>query len=165
MLRRTLLAAALALGTMSTLALPAHAESSSAWREYDSYDQVLAHGSFTWYNRSVAVSGTITDPRTDPNGLYIYPCSYVRFDFYQSSVFLSTQRRGICPHNAASSHTRGFSWTEGAPRGGITEIRVCIGAQAYDGSDSDTVCDWYGRNEAVNSGQDLPALPDVDVTV
>jgi hypothetical protein len=150
---------------MMSATLPAHAYSTTPWGPVEAPDHSIeAHGSFTWYNRSVGTTGTVSYAAVDPSK--VPNCAYVRFDYYQADVYLSSARRSACL-NGQRSRSTGFNFTQLGPHGGITVIWVCVGVQTSSG-DVDKACSnsAYARPSADDGTvPDLPALPDVEQTV
>ncbi|MFD8494701.1 hypothetical protein [Amycolatopsis sp. NPDC059657] len=77
-------------------------------------------GTFTWYERSVGVSGVVFD--REPAG-----STTVIFKFYSGSRLQDIQTR------TASNGPRKFGWAEPGPAGGISAVEIYL---AYDGNET-----------------------------
>ncbi|SDZ27244.1 hypothetical protein SAMN05421504_111221 [Amycolatopsis xylanica] len=118
-MRRT----AVAITTLALLAATA-GTASAAYPKSDfggdtaSRDGGTVDGTFTWYERSVGVSGAVFD--REPAG-----STTVTFKFYSGSRLLDIQTR------TATNEARKFGWTEPGPAGGISAVEVYL---SYKGS-------------------------------
>jgi hypothetical protein len=109
------------IGSLAVGAAPAYAFPTSHFFGVATWGATV--GDLTWYNRSVGVTGNVTD---NIGGSY----TKVRFDFWagERQVFLSSETRTI------TSDTRGFNFTEPGPVGGITvvDVTLCTGPAATE---------------------------------
>jgi hypothetical protein len=111
--------AAVLVGLLAFGAVPAYAYPTSPFGGTRSFGST--EGTFTWYNRSVRVNGSVSD--------YLSPgYTKVAFEFFHNDVYLNRQTRSVTSGNEP------FDFVEPGPVGGITVIDVylCNGASACE---------------------------------
>jgi hypothetical protein len=107
--------ASTALLTGSAFALAGTAHASDPWTPFGAYSTSAggSRGTITWYNRSVRISGWVSD--NDAAG-----SNQIRFGFFQGNTPLDGQTR------TASNEVLDFGWTQEGPRGGITMVWITL---------------------------------------